>query len=232
VTLLFSRRRLATIAVAGAVAGVTILTLIVGSDADRSVARGAVASSSGSEVTEDSSAGTTRAASAHNGTGPLIRPAEVSTAPPDSPVEPGVEFPPEPPEEGAEVGLPDTPPPPPLLSGPAPEPATALDTVVKGFPAGIPVAGRSAVLSSDVAVEGERVRASLTATTPSAAVEVVTEYDEALAASGFSAADSPAIGGSTARTYGRGAEVVTVTVTPTVTGGSDYSVLALLSTPR
>jgi len=115
-----------------------------------------------------------------------------------------------------------------LISGPAPATATAEGALVDGFPDGIPIATRSSVATSDVSVEKQRVRASLTATTPEAGAAVLAEYDTAFAAFGFTPSDTPAGGGSTARAYGRGAESVTVTVTPTATGGSGYTVLALL----
>jgi hypothetical protein len=115
-----------------------------------------------------------------------------------------------------------------LLTGPVPESATAQNKVVDGFPQGIPVAERSTVSSSDVTVENERVRASLTATTPTAGPEILAQYDSALARYGFDPTDAPAVGGSTARSYNRGAESVTVTVTPADGGGSGYSILALL----
>jgi hypothetical protein len=139
---------------------------------------------------------------------------------------PGAEIPPVAPEE--EPGLPESEAQPPMLDGPAPESSTAVNAVVDDFPSGIPIAGRSKVLTSDVAAEDQRVRVSLTAASSSSGADVLAEYDSAFAANGFVPAEAPAIGGSTARAYSRGAESVTVTVTPVAAGGSEYSVLALL----
>lgn len=147
----------------------------------------------------------------------------------DTPPEPATEVPPAvdgPGQSGS--ALPPSTPIPALLTGPVPDSATAENEIVAGFPTGIPVVDRSTVSSSDVSVENERVRASLTATTPTAGQKVLALYDAALAGYGFNSAESPAVGGSTAREYSRGAESVTVTVTPTATGGSGYTILALL----
>jgi len=127
-----------------------------------------------------------------------------------------------------ETALPPSGPMPTLLSGALPESATAQNEMVDGFPAGIPLAARSTVATSDVTVEDQRVRASLTASTPTSGREVLAGYDVALAEFGFNPADAPAVGGSTARAYNRGAESVTVTVTPTDTGATGYTLLALL----
>jgi len=148
-----------------------------------------------------------------------------------SPPEPATEIPPA--DDGAEAPLdtttlPPSTPRPALFTGPTPDSATAQNKIVDGFPAAIPVAARSTVSTSDISVENDRVRASLTATTPQAGADVLAEYDAALASFGFTPADAPAVGGSTAREYRRGAESVTVTVTPSVTGGSGYTLLALL----
>ena len=148
---------------------------------------------------------------------------------PETEPETGAEIPPAPAEDPAlDQALPESESEPPVLAGPAPETATAVGAVVAGFPAGIPIMGKSDVLTSDVAVEDQRVRVSLTATTPTSGADVLAEYDSALAANGFTAEDAPAVGGSVARAYSRGSESVTVTVTPTEAGGTGYSVLALL----
>lgn len=147
----------------------------------------------------------------------------------ETPPEPATEIPPVVGDSPAQdTALPPSDPTPALLTGPAPEPATAQNKVVDGFPTGIPLVDQSTVTTSDVTVENERVRASLTATTPTKGPAVFAEYDSALARYGFAPAEAPALGGSTARSYNRGAESVTVTVTPTPTGGSGYTILALL----
>ncbi|MGY4858305.1 hypothetical protein [Cryobacterium sp. AP23] len=151
----------------------------------------------------------------------------------ETPLEPATEIPPaEADVAEPEPNLPPSTPIPSLLTGPLPDSATAENKVVDGFPAGIPVATRSTVSTSDVTVDNERVRASLTATTPTAGIDVLAQYDAAFSTYGFYSADTPAVGGSTAREYNRGAESVTVTVTPSDSGGSGYSILALLVAPE
>ena len=245
-TLLPRRLRFVAGAAAVVVASAAVLAIAIGTEASRSTSPRGTSSSAGPTAAEPT---TTVPSAGQPATGaPGAAPTEVPSQGPQpeelllpgpsvpdpsgsqAPLpETGAEIPPAPPEDAAaEQALPESEAQPPVLVGPKPETATAVGAVVAGFPAGIPVIGGSDVLTSDVAVEDQRVRVSLTATTAASGAEVLTEYDSAFAENGFNAAEAPAVGGSAARAYSRGVESATVTVTPTATGGSEYSVLALL----
>jgi hypothetical protein len=246
VTMLTRRLRIIAGSVAVVLAGAAVLAVAMGTDTARSSAPREVASSAESSATEpalalpapsDSAAVPPEAAEAEApdqapqpGPDPLVGPPVPDVAGPPAPQSgPGAEIPPVASEGAAdERVLPESETQPPMLTGPTPATATAVNAVVDGFPEAIPIADRSDVLTSDVAVEDHRVRVSLTATSPSSGADVLAEYDSALAATGFHPAEAPAVGGSTARAYSRGSESVTVTVTPAAAGASRYSVLALI----
>jgi hypothetical protein len=252
VTLISRRLRFVASSAAVVVAGAAVLAIAAGTAASSSTPPPEAAAASEPAVTEPAvtepaptepapteppaaapqdTAADAPSPAAQPGPDPLVDPAGPGGSGPESPGPgPGTEIPPVAPVDAAGgPGLPESEVLPPVLTGPAPETATAVGEVVDGFPAAIPIPVGSAVLTSDVAVENQRVRVSVTATTASSGAEVLGEYDSAFAAEGFLPAEAPAVGGSAARTYSRGSESVTVTVTPMETGGSAYSVLALLA---
>jgi hypothetical protein len=245
VTLISRRLRFVASSAAVVVAGAAVLAIAAGTAASSSTPPPEAAALSEPAATEPAPTEPPAAApqdtaadapspAAQPGPDPLVDPAGPGGSGPESPGPGlGAEIPPVAPVDAAGgPGLPESEVLPPVLTGPAPETATAVGEVVDGFPAAIPIPVGSAVLTSDVAVENQRVRVSVTATTDSSGAEVLGEYDSAFAAEGFLPAEAPAVGGSTARTYSRGSESVTVTVTPVETGGSGYSVLALLVAPE
>ncbi|MET0956011.1 MAG: hypothetical protein ABWY68_08665 [Cryobacterium sp.] len=124
-----------------------------------------------------------------------------------------------------EPALPPSDPLPPLLKAPAPETATAEGALVAGFPAFITPAPQSTVAASMVASEGANVQAAFSATSRQAAEDVRAYFDKIFGALTLHPSVAPAVGGSSAWVYSRGAESVTVTLTPTASG-CNYSILA------
>ena len=142
------------------------------------------------------------------------------------------------PDAGAEVlppvesdpgvpALPPSDPIPPLLHAPAPDTATAEGALVDGFPSFLTPAPSSTVAASMVASEGANVQAAFSATSTNTVEAVQDYFDGIFAALALHPTQAPAVGGSTAWAYSRGAESVTVTLTPTARG-CDYSILATL----
>ncbi|WEO76916.1 hypothetical protein BJQ94_16400 [Cryobacterium sp. SO2] len=116
----------------------------------------------------------------------------------------------------------------PLLPAPAPPTATAEGELVAGFPSFIKPAPDSRVSASMVTSEGANVQAAFTATSQKAPETVREYFDEIFGQVALQPAPAPAVGGSTAWVYTRGAESVTVTLTPSAAGGCGYSILATL----
>ena len=129
------------------------------------------------------------------------------------------------PEDKSPIGLPPSPPLAPLVTTPLPPTASAAGSLVDGFPlAVIPLNPDTAVQTSSVASAENRLQATLTATTPSAPDAVLEFYRVALAAHNLVDSVAPAATGSTALLFSRGADSILLTVTPTESGATTYSV--------
>lgn len=109
---------------------------------------------------------------------------------------------------------PDSTPPAPkaLVSAPLPATASARGSIVKGFPAVIPQAPESTITFSSVATEGDRMQMGLEATTSVSADGVLSYYRTVFEPLGLVAAPAPAVEGSTALSFVRGGNGITVTV--------------------
>jgi hypothetical protein len=129
------------------------------------------------------------------------------------------------PDEKSPIGLPPSPPLPGLVTAPLPPTATATGTLVAGFPASvIPLNPGTTVQSSSVASAEDRLQATLAATTSSTSDAVLEFYRVAFAAQSLVDSVAPAAGESVALLFSRGADTILLTVTPTDSGGSTYSV--------
>ncbi|GAA1956369.1 hypothetical protein [Agromyces allii] len=118
-------------------------------------------------------------------------------------------------------------PPPPVV--PPAEPVAELGGRVDGFPELIPLADGSRIVSSAVTADGDRVQATLEAESPATPREVLAGYVDAFTALAFAPVESPSVGGSTAITFTNGVDTVLVTVSDSVTGGTDYSVIGIFT---
>ncbi len=117
---------------------------------------------------------------------------------------------------------------PPLLTGPLPKDASATGALVRGYPAAIPVAGGARIRSSAVATSGTVLQATLVASSADSAADVLAFYRTELAKLGLAGDPLPAVGGSSAVSFARGGDTITVTATP-AGGGSRFSVYSVLN---
>lgn len=114
--------------------------------------------------------------------------------------------------------------PPALVSLPLPDTATAVGSLVAGFPVDVvPAAPDSVIDVSSVATEGSQLQAALSGQTTLTAEEVLDFYQAALSELGLSAAPAPALDGSSALAFTRGNNSVALTVSP-IDGGCRYVV--------
>jgi hypothetical protein len=133
------------------------------------------------------------------------------------------------PQGGAEQpALPADPPAAPIVVGGAPVGASELKALVKDFPTALALAPGSSVLSSSVTSSGATMQATLEATTPTAAADVVGFYTDLFAALQLPGSPTAAASGSSAVTFARGTNSVTLTVTPAAEG-SRYSLFGVLA---
>jgi outer membrane biosynthesis protein TonB len=125
---------------------------------------------------------------------------------------------------------PDGPQPASLLPGGVPDSASQLGKLVDGFPAAVPLADDSTVVSSSVDSNGGTVHATVVARTSRSADDVVALYETAFAALGLAASTVPSASGDRAVSFSRDGSSVTLTVT-----GSDsdsattYSLFAVIT---
>lgn len=113
----------------------------------------------------------------------------------------------------------------PLVSAPLPATANASGSIVKGFPAVIPQAPQSTITFSSVATQGERMQVGLDATTTVSAADLLAYYRTAFEPLGLVAAPAAAVEGSTALSFVRGDNGITVTVsTSAASPRSHYTV--------
>ncbi|MET4159276.1 hypothetical protein [Agromyces sp. PvR057] len=135
------------------------------------------------------------------------------------------------PDEGGLPPVPDDEPQKEPVEAPA-EPASLVGGRVDGFPAFIPIIEGSRIVASAVTADGDRVQATLDAEAPEAPDEVLVLFRTAFAALAFAPVDTPSVGGRTAITFTDGADTVVVTVSESVTGGTDYSIFGILTAGR
>lgn len=110
------------------------------------------------------------------------------------------------------------------ISGPLPASASASGRLVAGFPSDVlPQAPNSRIAASSVAAQASRLQVTLEASTDRAVTELLSFYRTALAKYGMYDAPAPAAAGSTAVTFSRDADSVTITATP-ARGGTSYVV--------
>ena len=133
-------------------------------------------------------------------------------------------------ENGTTSGaaLPPAAPLPVLFSEPMPKSASAVGKLVVGFPAVIPVAQGSKIADSSVSSSANMLQATLTAKTSLLPKAVIDFYQSEFAKVSLPGAPLPAVGGSTAFDFARDGNSITLTVTPSSSGGSTYSVLGVL----
>lgn len=124
--------------------------------------------------------------------------------------------------------LPTSRPPAPILGGQAPKSMSAEGKLVRGFPSTIPVAPNSVISSSSVASSNGVVQAALDANSSAPAADVTAFYQSALTKLGLSGRPLPSVGGSTAQSFARADDSITLTVTPLSGGRSHFTILAIL----
>lgn len=116
----------------------------------------------------------------------------------------------------------------PLVSKPLPATASARGSIVAGFPAVIPKAPKSTVAFSSVATQGTRMQVGLDATSGISPADVLSYYRTTFTRLGLVATSAPAVTGSTALVFVRGANGITVTVSDAPgTPRSHYTVTAV-----
>lgn len=116
-----------------------------------------------------------------------------------------------------------------LVTLPLPDTSSAVGSIVAGFPTRvIPKAPHSTVATSSVATEGSHLQATLTAQTTLTVAEVMDFYRTALAKLSLLDTPAPALDGSTALTFTRGNNTVTISAT-TIDGGCRYVVFGAFS---
>ena len=109
-----------------------------------------------------------------------------------------------------------------LVSGALPTSASATGALAAGFPGKeLPPAPGSKITSSSVATQGSHLQLTLVAKAPQGVTDIVAFYRTALAKYGMYDTADPAVAGSTAVAFTRGADSVTVTATPG-SGGTSY----------
>ena len=120
---------------------------------------------------------------------------------------------------------------PPLMTGDLPADASALQKIVAGFPRVIPIAEQSTVVASSVSSSGNRVQATLEATTTQSPASVTEYYRTVFAALSLPGTSTPATGGSSGTVFSRGGDSVTLTVKPDG-DGAHYSLFGAIDVTR
>ena len=120
---------------------------------------------------------------------------------------------------------------PPLMTGDLPADASALQKIVAGFPRVIPIAEQSTVVASSVSSSGNRVQATLEATTTQSPASVTEYYRTVFAALSLPGTSTPASGGSSGTVFSRGGDSVTLTVKPDG-DGAHYSLFGAIDVTR
>lgn len=116
----------------------------------------------------------------------------------------------------------------PLVELPLPDADSAEGGLVAGYPdEALPVAPRSQIAATSVSPADDRLQVALTASTALGSDRLLRFYRLHLAELGFTEKPTPAVGGSSAAGFERGADSVVVTVTPGKSA-SEYSVYGTL----
>jgi hypothetical protein len=115
-----------------------------------------------------------------------------------------------------------------LFSGPLPKSASAAGKLVVGFPAVIPLAQGSKIADSSVSSSANILQATFTAKTSLSRAAVIAFYQSEFAKVSLPGSPLPAVGGSTAFDFARDGNSITLTVAPSSSGGSIYSLLGVL----
>lgn len=118
----------------------------------------------------------------------------------------------------------------PLFSGPMPKSASAAGSIVAGFPSTIPIAPTSKISNSSVSSSGDILQVTLTAKSAANAEDVISYFRSVFAKVQLPLNPLPSIGGSTAVSFSRGSDRVTLTVTPD-NSGSRYTIFGVLVVP-
>jgi hypothetical protein len=121
------------------------------------------------------------------------------------------------------AALPTSTPAGPLFSGPLPASATSTGALVAGFPSAIPLPKGNTISTSSVSSNGDRLQATLSAKTTIGSAELVDWYSAQFAKLSLPGSLAPATGGSTAFAFANGDDSITLTVTPSKSGGSRYT---------
>jgi hypothetical protein len=108
-----------------------------------------------------------------------------------------------------------------------PSAASARGSLVKGFPAAVPLAPSSKVVSSSVSVNEKTVQAALDAETSTKPAQVVAYYEKLFAKAGLPGTENAAGPDSRSLSFVRGTDSVTLTVTATKSGAR-YSLFGVL----
>lgn len=208
-----------------------ILGLCVAAFVVAAVVVGTLLNNAGTSSTAGGSPPTSRATSPNSPTVPTTQ----ATQPPTSPapfaaippivgkrttteVEPGAP---------ASAALPLSKPAPALYSGPIPKSASASGKLVKGFPSAISVATGSTITNSSISSSGSIMQVTLVARSTASPSKVAAYYVAAFAKLGIPKVSLPANAGSTAYSFARNNDTVTITITP-ATGGCRYTVFGVL----
>jgi hypothetical protein len=115
-----------------------------------------------------------------------------------------------------------------LIAGSAPPSASGIGTLVAGFPAAVPIATDSTIVSSSIDSSGNTVQATVVAHTTRPADEVIASYQTAFAALGLAGSPMQSAAGDRALAFSRGDASITLTVGGDGSG-SDYSLFAVIT---
>jgi len=113
----------------------------------------------------------------------------------------------------------------PVLRGPLPPVASAVGSLVSGFPSTlIPMPADTEIVLTTVTSEGSILQAGLEGRTTGSIDDVVAFYRDALAAEGFTASQQTPIGSGQAWHFLRGAEGLALSARGLANGGAGFSV--------
>ncbi|MBK4348504.1 hypothetical protein [Lacisediminihabitans changchengi] len=185
-------------------------------------AHGSAGPSSSNSATDDSAAG------ADTETGADTEAGAADTTPSPRPTAPrtATEV-----EAGGSVShtLPPSAPSAPLVSLPLPASASALKKLVTGFPVAVLVMPSATIVDSSVSSSGDILQATLSAKTTADSDDVITYYEKQFAKVGLVGSSTPASGGSLSYSFVRGSNSIALTVKPSKSGGSTFTLFGVLN---
>ncbi len=130
----------------------------------------------------------------------------------------------EPAKPAGKAGIPKSTPLPYPVTAPLPKSSSASGKLASGYPEKVlPAAPESDVDSSSVSSQGSHLQVTLAATSAKKVDDLLVFYRAALAKYGMYDKAAPAVGGSTAVTFSRDGDSVTLTATPADDGGTSYT---------